>query len=293
MLKSRLRKIFAALIFLQSLLIVSGGAVRLTGSGLGCPTWPTCTGNSYTPIAHQAQGALHSWIEFGNRLIAWLIFIFALLALIGVVRHLKERVDYKVLRNLALYQLLGFVAQAVLGGITVLTKLNPITVSAHFLLSIPLVSGAISLRNRYLYCDHFEISQTTKIFKNIFLIGAVSILVVGTIVTGSGPLSGDVSAKRYHLDAAIVAKLHSYLGILTLLSLICLAISIKFYEKAELFNALRNWLLGAFLIFIVQGVIGYRQLALGLPELLVGLHLLGATLIWFFTWNIHLRMRKR
>ena len=129
--------------------------------------------------------------------------------------------------------------------------------------------------------------------QNIFLIGAVSILVVGTIVTGSGPLSGDVSAKRYHLDAVVVAKLHSYLGILTLLSLICLAISIKFYEKAELFNALRNWVLGAFLIFIVQGVIGYRQFALGLPEILVGLHLLGATLIWIFTWNIHLRMRKR
>ena len=136
MLKNSLKKVFSLLVFLQGLLIVTGGAVRLTGSGLGCPTWPTCTGNSYKPVPHQAQGQLHAWIEFGNRLIAWLIFIFALLALVGTVKYLKARTDYRKLRTLASYQLLGFLGQVILGGITVLTKLNPISVSGHFLLSI-------------------------------------------------------------------------------------------------------------------------------------------------------------
>ena len=293
MLKRALKNIFAVLIFLQALLIVSGGAVRLTGSGLGCPTWPTCTGSSYTPVPHQAQGQLHAWIEFGNRLIAWLIFIFAVLAFIGVVKHLKNRSDYFQLRSLAIYQLLGFVAQAVLGGITVLTKLNPITVSAHFLLSIPLVSGAISLRNRYLYKDYFAVSPTTKLVKNTYLYATIVLLIIGTVVTGSGPLSGDVEAKRYHLDAAVVAKLHSYLAILALISLLGLWLSIKTYEASEVAIKTRNWIFGSAGILIVQGAIGYRQLALGLPEVLVGIHLLGAALTWIFTWNIHLRMRNR
>jgi cytochrome c oxidase assembly protein subunit 15 len=244
-------------------------------------------------VPHQAQGQLHAWIEFGNRLIAWLIFIAAVLALIGIVKHLKSRNDYRQLRTLAIYQLLGFVAQAVLGGITVLTKLNPITVSAHFLLSIPLVSGAISLRNRYLYKDHFQVSQTTKLAKNSFLIGTVMLLVIGTVVTGSGPLSGDVAAKRYRLDAAKVAALHSYVAIIVLISLIALLLAIRFYESTEVQMGIRNLIYGAFAILLVQGAVGYRQFALGLPEILVGMHLLGATLTWIFTWNIHLRMRNR
>jgi len=140
--------VFNGLLFFQSALIVTGGAVRLTGSGLGCPTWPQCTGDSIKPIAHQAQGQLHAWIEFGNRLVAWIIFILAILAIFIVIKKFRERRDFKRLRALAVLQLLGFVGQVVLGGITVLTKLNPITVSAHFLLTIPLIAGALSLRNR-------------------------------------------------------------------------------------------------------------------------------------------------
>ena len=293
MLKKSLRHIFSALVFFQSLLIVSGGAVRLTGSGLGCPTWPTCTGNSYTPVPHQAQGQLHAWIEFGNRLIAWLIFIFAVLALIGIVRHLKNRNDYRRLRTLALLQLLGFVAQAILGGITVLTKLNPITVSAHFLLSVPLVSGAISLRNGYLYRDYFEVGATTKLFKNIYMGATVLLLVVGTVVTGSGPLSGDVAARRYPFDVTIIARLHSYVAILTLISLIGLYLSIRVNENESVKNGVEKLLALSILTMVIQGVIGYRQFSLGLPEILVGLHLLGATITWILAWNTNLRIRKR
>ena len=156
-----------------------------------------------------------------------------------------------------------------------------------------LVSGAISLRNRYLYKDYFAVGPTTKLVKNTYLYATIVLLIIGTVVTGSGPLSGDVEAKRYHLDAAIVAKLHSYLAILALISLLGLWLSIKTYEASEVAIKTRNWIFGSAGILIVQGAIGYRQLALGLPEVLVGIHLLGAALTWIFTWNIHLRMRNR
>jgi cytochrome c oxidase assembly protein subunit 15 len=293
MLKRNLRNIFNALLFLQAVLIVTGGAVRLTGSGLGCPTWPTCTGNSYKPVAHQAQGQLHAWIEFGNRLIAWLIFLVAILALVGIIKYLKERSDYLNLRALAIWQLMGFVGQVVLGGITVLTKLNPLAVSGHFLLSIPLVAGALSLRNRYVYQDHFEVNPTTGLLKNIFLLAVLVLIFIGTVVTGSGPLAGDVSAKRYNLDGAQIAHLHSYIGVTVLVLLVGLLISVRNFENSEVKNGLTKPILFALTILLIEGAIGYRQFALGLPEILVGLHLLGATLLWIATWNIHLQTRNR
>ena len=293
MLKGNLKRIFTTLLALQGLLIVTGGAVRLTGSGLGCPTWPTCTGKSYKPVPHQSQGQLHAWIEFGNRMIAWVIFIFALLALIGIVKHLKERNDYKRLRNLALWQLMGFVAQVVLGGITVLTKLNPLAVSGHFLLSIPLVAGALSLRNRYIYQDHFLVNSTTKLLKNIYLLAVIVLIFIGTVVTGSGPLAGDLQAKRYKLDGAQVAQLHSYVAVTVLILFIGIFVSVKSFEDKDVYNSLSKTLIFTAVILISEGAIGYRQFALGLPEVLVGIHILGATLLWVCTWNIHLQMRDR
>ena len=281
----------ATLLLFQMTLVITGGLVRLTGSGLGCPTWPKCTADSYRPVESQPQ--LHAWIEFGNRLIAWLIFIFALLALVGIVKHLKERNDYKKLRNLALWQLMGFIAQVVLGGITVLTKLNPLAVSGHFLLSIPLVAGALSLRNRYIYQDHFLVNSTTKLLKNIYLLAVIVLIFIGTVVTGSGPLAGDLQAKRYKLDGAQVAQLHSYIAITVLILFIGLFVSVKSFEGKDVYNSLLKTLYFTAVILIAEGAIGYRQFALGLPEVLVAIHILGATLLWICTWNIHLQMRDR
>ena len=128
--------IYTALVVLQVGIVVTGGAVRLTGSGLGCPTWPQCVSGSISPVAHQAQGTLHSWIEFGNRLLTVALVIVVIASVIGAFRWGKGRSDWKMIRLLAWTQVIGIVAQIVLGGITVLTKLNPFTVSAHFLLSI-------------------------------------------------------------------------------------------------------------------------------------------------------------
>ena len=99
--------IFTALLVFQAGIIVTGGAVRLTGSGLGCPTWPQCTGDSIKPVVHQAQGQLHAWIEFGNRLLAWFMLAFAIAALIYIIKKLKDREDFKYLRFLAILQILG------------------------------------------------------------------------------------------------------------------------------------------------------------------------------------------
>ena len=126
--------------------MVTGGAVRLTGSGLGCPTWPECTPGSYTPVPNQAEGQLHAWIEFGNRLLTFALVAVALAVLAHVL--FKKRKD---LRLLALGQVLGILGQGVLGGITVLTDLHPLPVAGHLLLSIILIAGASSLYERREY----------------------------------------------------------------------------------------------------------------------------------------------
>ena len=283
--------IFTALLVLQSVLVVSGGAVRLTGSGLGCPTWPECTKGSIKPLAHPAQGELHAWIEFGNRLVAWLIFIFAILALIYVVRKLKNRSDYAKLRNLAIFQLLGFLAQVVLGGITVLTKLNPISVSAHFILSLPLIAGALTLRSRILSKQTALVGETTRLLLKILVGVGVAVLAMGTIVTGTGPHAGDISAKRYHLDPRVVSWMHADLVILLISMILALILVVRVSESGASKELIRQKSVRFLGIALAQGAIGYIQYFTKLPELLVGAHLLGATLVWLAIWDLNISGR--
>ena len=144
--KSLQGRIFSLLVFFQSSLIVTGGAVRVTGSGLGCPTWPECTPGSYVPVPGQAEGALHAWIEFGNRLLTFVLLIVALAAVIIAARLSSTSLNKMRIRSLAMLQILGILGQGILGGITVLTDLHPLTVASQFMLSIFLIGGAISLR---------------------------------------------------------------------------------------------------------------------------------------------------
>ncbi len=280
--------IFTALLIFQAGLVVTGGAVRLTGSGLGCPTWPECTDGSIKPIVRQAEGQLHAWIEFGNRLIAWLILILALAALIYIVKKLKNRKDYKRLRALALLQIAGFAGQVVLGGITVLTKLNPISVSAHFVLTLPLIAGALALRHRILDKPVLSVKPTTLIVSKIVVALTFIVLVIGTVVTGTGPHAGDVDAVRYKLDERFISWLHADAVIL----LIGLTLALIFVIRAAEEELVKKYLGKLVLIFLLvslsQGAIGYIQYFTGLPELLVGAHLLGATLVWISAWRIKL-----
>jgi len=282
------KTIFNSLLFLQSALVVTGGAVRLTGSGLGCPTWPTCTGSSIIPIAHQAQGTLHSWIEFGNRLLTIALVIAAVVALVATVKWSSTRADRRRVRWIAIWQVLGIFGQAILGGITVLTKLNPIPVSGHFLLSIVLIAGGQSLRHRMLDRPRVATLPITK--KLVLVVTALAALVVtvGTLVTGSGPHAGDIQAKRYPFSPREISYLHADLVI----ALICLAIGLLLVIRVGEAGDSQLRLTRALEIFLItslsQGFIGYIQYFTGLPEGLVALHLLGATMVWIAAWNIYL-----
>ena len=283
--------LFTALLVLQAGLVVTGGAVRLTGSGLGCPTWPECTDGSIGPVITQAEDQLHAWIEFGNRLIAWLILILALAALVYVVKKLKSRNDFKRLRLLAILQILGFLGQVVLGGITVLTKLNPISVSAHFVLTLPLIAGALALRHRVLDRPVLELQPMTRTVTKVVTALSFIVLLLGVVVTGTGPHAGDADAKRYPFDFQAVSILHAD----SVIALICLAIAlylvVKVSESAEVKKLFGRMILIFLAICLAQGAIGYLQYLTGLPELLVGAHLLGATLVWIHAWRLNLTGR--
>ena len=274
--------LFGLLVFLQGALIVTGGAVRLTGSGLGCPTWPECTPGSYTPVPYQAEGALHAWIEFGNRLLTFVLLFTAVACLIVAVKSSKNAVMKTRVRILAALQLLGILGQGVLGGITVLTDLHPIPVAGHFLLSIFLIAGALSLRFEMIGISREKVEGLIAALIPILLWLTLIVLIIGTVVTGSGPHAGDENAKRFGLDPKSVSWLHADFVIALLVLSTILWLLIKQSGSAMLTRKIQIFLLVAF----AQGGIGYIQYLTGLPEIIVGAHLLGATLVWGSAWSL-------
>jgi cytochrome c oxidase assembly protein subunit 15 len=287
------RAVFTALLALQIGIIVTGGAVRLTGSGLGCPTWPECTPGSYTPVPHQPQGTVHVWIEFSNRLLTFALVAVSLAALIGAVKWSKNRSDKKIIRLLAIGQFSGIFAQGILGGITVLTKLNPIPVAGHFLLSLPLIAGALSLRQRILQRAGSATNPTSGTLAKVLVALTAVVVILGTVVTGSGPHAGDIQAKRFGFDPRTVAWLHADVVI----ALLCLTAALLLVNKvaqATVVNISFNNAVKLFLLVsLAQGAIGYIQYFTGLPELLVGFHLLGSALVWTAAWNIKIKGNLR
>jgi len=279
--KSIKGRVFTLLLFLQAALIVTGGAVRLTGSGLGCPTWPECTPGSYTPVPHQAQGQLHAWIEFGNRLLTFLLFFTAIAAFILSVRISKNLINKNRLRLLALLQILGIFGQAILGGITVLTNLNPIPVAGHYLLSIVLITGAIKLRYEVVGNERQSVSPLLQSLIRIQLALTILILILGTVVTGSGPHAGDLKAKRFALNPQIISWIHADLVIA-----LTIFVFVTFLILKDIPGPLRKMTWIFLLVILSQGAIGYIQYFTGLPELIVGMHLLGSTLVWITAWSL-------
>ena len=279
--KSIKGRVFTLLLFLQAALIVTGGAVRLTGSGLGCPTWPECTPGSYTPVPHQAQGQLHAWIEFGNRLLTFVLFFTAIAAFILSVRISKNLINKNRLRLLALLQILGIFGQAILGGITVLTNLNPIPVAWHYLLSIVLITGAIKLRYEVVGNEKQSVSPLLQTLIRIQVTLTILILMVGTVVTGSGPHAGDLKAKRFGFDPQIVSWFHADLVIA-----LTIFVFVTFLLLKDMPGPLKKMTLIFLLVILSQGAIGYIQYFTGLPELIVGVHLLGSTLVWITAWSL-------
>jgi cytochrome c oxidase assembly protein subunit 15 len=270
-------------------IVLTGGAVRLTGSGLGCPTWPRCTGRSFTP-----HGALdvHSAIEFGNRTLTFVLTAIAIATFVSAWRSGRDE-----LRRLALLLGLSVPAQAVLGGITVLTDLNPWVVAFHLLFSM----GIISLAVLYLWrIDNPAVVSTpvveerastslskpslpTALAWTTYAAGWL-VLSLGTVVTGSGPHAGDASAPRNGLDPLQVSQAHADVVFL----LIGLSIGLMLALKAVRAPAAATR--AAVLLVIVelaQGLIGFVQYFTDLPIVLVEFHLLGASLlIATLTWTV-------
>ncbi|MBP7894055.1 MAG: COX15/CtaA family protein [Candidatus Planktophila sp.] len=277
------RFLYGALLTLQAGLVLTGGAVRITGSGLGCPTWPECTPGSYTPVPHQAEGQLHAWIEFGNRLLTFALVAVALAVLINVLY--RGRRD---LRSLALGQVLGILGQGILGGITVLTDLHPLPVAGHLLLSIILIAGAASLYSRREYSarPRTDLDKLTKRVSVLHIGLTFVVIILGTIVTGSGPHAGDEKAQRFGFDIRTVSWLHAD-AVIALIGLTA-AYYILVRNDPKLLRRVQVFLVVA----LAQGAIGYIQYFTGIPEILVAAHLLGATLVWITAWRIRITVTR-
>ncbi len=277
------RAIYVANLVAQCLIIVTGVVVRLTDSGLGCPTWPQCVPGSYTPTPHQAQ-EWHKYIEFGNRLLTFVLVIIAIavvaVAIVNAVstrrRGLHVRRDVLLL---AFVPFLGTVAQAVLGGITVITGLNPYTVSAHLLVSMAIVAGSVALvvRSRVVPPRPLIVPPLVNALAWTLVVASAAVVFVGVIVTGSGPHSGDSTATRLPVDTRTVAWFHADLVLLFLGLLIGLIVTLAVVHAPR--AALRTAIL-LLIIALAQGALGYTQYFLGVPELLVALHVTGATVLW-------------
>jgi len=267
------------LLILQAGLVITGGAVRITGSGLGCPTWPECTGNSYLPIAGQAEGTLHSWIEFGNRLLTFVLFFVTVAAIIYAFRKARKDLLWR-----AALQLLGILGQGVLGGITVLTKLNPLAVASHFILSIFLIAGAASMvergRTPLVSIRPTEMKLRVLVTAQVFV--TFMVIVLGTLVTGSGPHAGDWQAPRLKIDSRAISWLHAD-AVIALLG-----VSLALCVLPNLSPLTKKRIKYFFGFTLAQALVGYIQYVQGLPELLVAVHLLDSTLVWITTWRIWL-----
>ena len=268
-----LRPLALASLIANTALVVTGAAVRLTGSGLGCPTWPRCTEESYTTTAEMG---VHGVIEFGNRL---LTFVLVAIALACFVAALLEKPRRRSLVLLALAVGLGIPGQGVIGGITVLTNLNPWVVGLHFLLSMGLIAGAYALWKRAAEGDGPPRSLVPGPLRSLARLTALvsaAVIVAGVVVTGSGPHAGDEDAKRNGLDPATVSQAHADLVFL----LVGLSVALWFALRAVGAPPAAVRAAGVLvLIELAQGLVGFVQYFTQLPVLLVGVHMLGAAVL--------------
>lgn len=267
------------------IIIITGGAVRLTQSGLGCPTWPNCTTNHLA-----ASFSFHPMIEFVNRLITIFCSVAVMVAALAAYLRRPFRKD---LAWLALGLVGGILAEIVLGGLTVLAKLAPPFVMAHLLLSLLILWNAIALYRRAAREDTPSIPRVSKgtVWFGRLLIAALALVItVGTAVTGTGPHSGSPISKRLPFKLRDVAQLHADL-VLFLIGLTLAGLFLLHEGRApEDIQKIGRFLLVA---EAVQGVIGYTQYFTGLPALLVGFHIAGATLLWFTAIWLYISMFHR
>ncbi|MFD1948828.1 COX15/CtaA family protein [Nocardioides aestuarii] len=249
-------------------IVVTGGAVRLTGSGLGCPTWPRCTDQSYVP--HGELG-VHGVIEFGNRTLTFLLAAIAIGCWVAAL--LARRADPSDSRPfwMATVIALGVPAQALIGGVTVLTDLNPWVVSFHLLVSMGIIGVCVWLLDVLRGPARDGSAPGVRHLAVALYAAGWLVLYLGTVVTGSGPHAGDEDSPRNGLDPLQLSQLHAdgvflFLGLMAGLALVTT-------------GAARRAAVALLLVSLAQGTIGFVQYFTDLPIVLVGFHLLGAALV--------------
>jgi len=278
----------------SALIILTGAAVRLSQSGLGCPDWPNCTAGSLAAAGTTGDPLIHRWIEFGNRLVTVAIFVIAVGVFVAAWRY--RGADGRRRRDLvwlAAAQPGAIVAQAVLGGIVVITKLNPALVSVHFLASVALVAATVAL---YMRCQEGTSQPRPYVPRPVRLValgvvGTVALMMAaGTVVTGTGPLAGARDVARYHLPLEGATQLHADIGWLLAGLVVALLLGLRVSDAPR--KAVRlGWLLLG--LIGLQGVIGYAQYFSGLPAGLVWVHVTGSTAIWITALLLPYSLRDR
>ncbi|WP_414629071.1 COX15/CtaA family protein [Streptomyces xanthochromogenes] len=269
-------------------IVVTGGAVRLTGSGLGCPTWPRCTDQSLTPT--DAMG-FHGVIEFGNRMLTYVLCAAVGWAIIAARAAKPMR---RSVTRLGWAQFWIVMGNAVLGGIVVLVGLNPYTVAAHFLLSTALLAVAVLTWQRAREGDGAPrplVGKAVVQLTWLLVAAAGALIAVGTVVTGAGRHAGDTSeVYRIPLDWTMITQLHADLAWVV----VALAVALWFVLKAvDAPAGPRARARDLFLVLMGQGVIGYVQYFTKTPEVLVGLHMFGSCLVWIAVLRVLLALRER
>jgi len=292
-----MRRLALAGVIADTVIMSTGAAVRLSASGLGCPDWPQCSTADIVASKNAGQTLLNTWIEFGNRLLNFPLVIIAALIFIAAWRFRPDGRRRRDLVWLGAAQPLGVVAQAVIGGIVVLTKLSPATVSVHFLVSAAVVAAAVALHMRCsALADASGMPETIPVRRDLRVMSAALVavtclmLAAGTVVTGTGPLAGDAGVPRYGLPLEGVTQLHADIGWLLAGLSIALVLGLRLSGAPQ--RAVRaGWIMLAALGS--QGVIGYIQYFTHLPAGLVWVHVTGSVLVWIAVLRLFFVMRER
>lgn len=263
-----LRGLTLANLVANVVIVITGGAVRLTGSGLGCPTWPKCTDESYSSTP--ALG-INGAIEFGNRVLSMVVGMIAIAALLAAWRTAHRRLAGLVLA--------GVLVQGAVGGLTVRFELNPYFVGPHFLISMTLIAVAYQLWRRT-HPSTLPAEPRLRPLAWAVTVASTVVLVVGVIVTGSGPHAGDENAVRTGLDPEMISQLHVDAVFLLF------GLTIAAWFAARALRASTRPVVVLLAVLLGQGLIGFVQYFTGLPVLLVGAHLLGACLVWLATLSL-------
>lgn len=281
-----LRRLALASIIANVGIVVTGGAVRLTASGLGCPTWPRCTDDSYVTTPEMG---VYGVIEFGNRMLTFAVGLIALATVLAVLLHRPRRPG---LLALAVAVFLGIPAQAVIGGITVLTNLNPWVVGLHFLASMAVIAAAYALWRRIGDPDGPPVAVVPAPLRALARVTTgvtVAVLVVGTWVTGSGPHAGDHGAARNGLDPETISQVHAD-GVFLLIGL---SVALIFAFRAVGAQRATRAAIVLVAVELGQGLIGFVQYFTHVPAILVGAHMLGSCLVLLAALSVQWSTRER